>query len=188
MAFNLAVCTYCGKQIHDGQYYRIQETNGDRIGQFVNICPECNKERLDKIFGAENVFEEDRKVLFEVGCGDLADFELSFDPCSQKYHISIETIYEFASADGEYWYYMNIVHQFVGWMIDNGYINEDEPDIGVKHFHSPLDMLNRQSVGFDSINEAYDWFISLICSQFDLTQEPECDVCDQCSCDECVNK
>lgn len=188
MAFNLAVCTYCGKQIHDGQYYRIQETNGDRIGQFVNICPECNKERLDKIYGSEDAFKEDRQVLFEVGCGDLADFELSFDPCTQKYYISIETIYEFTDEYAEYWHYMNIVCQFMGWMCDNGYVDESECNLGVKHFYNPLDMFNRRSAGFDTVNEAYDWFVSIIASQFDLTKEPECDACNQCSCDECVNR
>ena len=187
MAFNLAVCSYCGKEIRDGQYYRIQETSGERIGQFVNFCPECNRARLDKIFGAENVFEEDRQTLLSIGNPEIPDFELMFDPCSQRYLIGIETIYEFDSSDDEYKYYVNILVKFREWMIDRGYIEETDRYVGVKHFHYPLDMFNRIHVGFDSVNEAYDWFVSLFCAQFDLTEEPECDMCDCCSCDECAN-
>lgn len=188
MAFNLAVCTYCGKTIRDGQYYRIQETNGDKIGQFVNICPKCNKERLDRIYGSENVLEEDRQTLLSIGNPEIPDFELMFDPCTQRYLIGIETIYEFDNADDEYKYYMNVLVQFRKWMIDRGYIDENHQYVGVEHFHFPLDVFNRLNVGFDTINEAYDWFVSMFVAQFDLTDESECDMCTCCSCDECSNK
>lgn len=146
MAYNLAVCACCGKEIKDGQYYR------DNLGDgFKNYCPRCYT-----MFTLDGGTPTDLEVIFAIPAIDeiYDDLELTYSPTTSRYYLSVETAYQFNTPADEANYYLDLKKRFEEWVVKNC-------DRDIIKSHQPLNLynlFNRPYTGFNSIEEAYHWF------------------------------
>lgn len=146
MAYNLAVCACCGKEIKDGQYYR------DNLGDgFKNYCSKCHM-----MYMLDDGTPTDLEVVFSVPNAGEAynDFELTYSPATKRYYLNTETTYQFDNPVDEENYYLNLKKHFEEWMTEN-YCKD------ITNSYRPLNLynlFNRPYTGFNSIEEAYHWF------------------------------
>lgn len=146
MAYNLATCACCGKEIKDGQYYR------DNLGDgFKNYCPRCHT-----MFTLDGGTPTDLEVVFAIPAIDeiYDDLELTYSPTTSRYYLSVETAYQFNTPVDEENYYLGLKKRFEEWAVKNC-------DRDIIKSHQPLNLynlFNRPYTGFNSIEEAYHWF------------------------------
>jgi len=80
----------------------------------------------------------------------MNDLDLIYHKDTNKYFISVETIYEFLTPEAKYNYMKNLLDQFTNWMNGNNYNTKKELDL-YEVFTEGID-LNTQ---FNSIEDAY---------------------------------